>query len=350
MMPPSSRGDGAPRRGPTSHDVARMAGVAQSTVSRALSGDPNVSESTRAKVVAAAEELSYAPDVIARSLITRESRRVGVVISNITNPFYPHLVDVLERDFSALGYSMLLFNEQDADEQQDFLELYQGRAVDGFVFASAMIGFAAADRLHDSGVPVVFLNRHIDDGRFDRVVSDNQAGAAFVAEHLVDLGHERIAQIAGPPETSTARERNAGFRSALAALDHPLAAELSIAGPYEHATGFEGARKLLSTPKPPTAIFCGNDVIALGAWDAATSAGLRIPEEVSVIGFDDIPMSSWDSIGLTTVRQPLADMARASAELLIEHLGDGPAPEPSERVFKTELRVRRTSGPAPARR
>jgi LacI family transcriptional regulator len=327
--------------------VARRAGVSQSTVSRALSGDPNVSEETRAKVVAAAEELDYAPDLTARSLITRESRRVGVVVSNITNPFYPHLVDVLERDFSALGYSMLLFNEQEADEQQNFLSLYQGRAVDGFVFASAVIGFAAADRLHDSSVPVVFLNRHIDDGRFDRVVSDNHAGARLAAEHLVELGHLRIAQIAGPSETSTARERDDGFRSALAELGHPLAEELSLAGPYDHSTGLEGCRELLGADHPPTAIFCGNDVIALGAWDAAVSAGIRIPDELSIVGFDDIAMTSWDSIGLTTVRQPLAEMARVSAEILVERLGNGAGPAPRERVFETELVVRRTTGARP---
>jgi LacI family transcriptional regulator len=347
MAPPSARGEGAPRRGPTSHDVARRAGVSQSTVSRALSGDPNVSEETRAKVVAAAEELDYSPDLVARSLITRKSRRVGVVVSNITNPFYPHLVDVLERDFSALGYNMLLFNEQDADEQQNFLELYQGRAVDGFVFASAVIGFAAADRIHQSGVPVVFLNRHIEDERFDRVVSDNRAGGRRAAEHLVDLGHRRIAQIAGPPETSTAHERDEGFRSTLEKLGLPLDAELNLSGPYEHATGLDGCRRLLALEEPPRAIFGGNDVIALGAGDAARSGGRRMPEDLSVVGFDDIAMSAWESIGLTTVRQPLAEMARVSAELLVEQL-DGAPREPAERVFPTELLVRRTTGAAPA--
>src|SRR4051794_40430056 len=157
MAPSSARGDGAPRRGPTSHDVARRAGVSQSTVSRALSGDPNVSEVTRAKVVEAAKELDYSPDVVARSLITRKTKRVGVVVSDITNPFYPLLVEVLERDLTALGYSMILFNEQKADEQQDLIELWLGRAVDGFVIASAELGFPAADRLHSAEVPVVFL-------------------------------------------------------------------------------------------------------------------------------------------------------------------------------------------------
>jgi LacI family transcriptional regulator len=346
MAPPSARGDGASRRGPTSHDVARRAGVAQSTVSRALSGDPNVSEETRLRVAAAAEELDYAPDLVARSLITRKSKRVGVVVSNITNPFYPHLVDVLKRDFAALGYSLLLFNEQDVDEQQNLLELYQGRAVDGFVFASAVIGFAAADRLHELAAPVVFLNRHIEDARFDCVVSDNRAGGRVAARHLVEMGHTRVAQIAGPPQTSTARERDDGFRSALAELGRPLAEELRLHGAYEHATGLRGCRELLAAADPPTAVFCGNDVIALGAWDAAISEGLSVPEDLSIVGFDDIEMASWDAIGMTTVRQPLTEMARVSAEFLVTRLSEDVPPRPRERVFETELIVRRTTGPA----
>jgi len=347
MAPSSARGDGAPRRGPTSHDVARRAGVSQSTVSRALSGDPNVSEQTRARVVEAAEELDYSPDLIARSLITRRTQRVGVVVSNITNPFYPLLVDVLERDFTALGYSMILFNEQQADEQQNLLELYLGRAVDGFVISSAVLGFPAADRLHSSGVPVVFLNRHIDDERFDRVVADNDGGGRRAAHLLVELGHRRIAQISGPPDTSTARERDAGFQAALTALGHPLDDALHVAGPYEHETGLRGCRDLIAREQPPTAVFCGNDVIALGAWDAAISAGLRVPEDISVIGFDDISMAAWDSIALTTVRQPLSEMAQVSAEMLVERLEQGPPEQARERVFPTDLIFRRSVGPPP---
>lgn len=338
------RGDGG-RRGPTSHDVAERAGVAQSTVSRALSGDPNVSELTRARVVAVAEELNYSPDVIARSLITRRANRVGVVLSNITNPFYPLLVEGLEREFTALGYSMLLFNELEAVEPQDHMELFLGRAVDGFVFTSAELGFPLAERLHEAEAPVVFLNRHIDDDRFDRVVSDNVAGGRRVGELLVELGHSRIAQISGPPQTSTARDRDAGFGTALAELGRPLREELHFAGPYTHETGFDACRRLLALERPPTAVFCGNDVIALGAWDAAISAGLRIPEDISVIGFDDIPLGAWDSIALTTIRQPLAEMARISAEMLVERLEGRHSGAGRAEVFPTELVSRRTVGP-----
>lgn len=338
-------GPGERRRGPTSHDVARQAGVAQSTVSRALSGDPNVSELTRARVVAVARELNYSPDLIARSLITRRANRVGVILSNITNPFYPLLVEGLEREFTALGYSMLLFNERESAEPRDHMELFLGRAVDGFVFTSAELGFPLADRLHAEEVPVVFLNRHIDDDRFDRVVSDNVAGGRRAGELLVELGHTRIAQISGPPETSTARDRDAGFQAALAELGKPLAEKLHFAGPYAHETGFDSCRRLLALERPPTAVFCGNDVIALGAWDAAISAGLRIPDDISVIGFDDIPVTAWDSISLTTIRQPLAEMARISAEMLVERLEGKRSGEGRVEVFSTELLLRRTVGP-----
>lgn len=332
------------RRGPTSHDVADRAGVSQSTVSRALSGDPNVSEVTRQRVIAAAEALDYSPDTIARSLITRRTNRVGVVISNITNPFYPLLVERLDQDLGDLGYSMLLFRHEQSIERE-LINHFVSRSVDGLIFTSAELDLPLAAELNSAAVPVIFLNRYIDDPGFDRVVSDNVAGGRRAGELLAELGHERIALVSGPRETSTARDRDEGFLAALAELGRPLAAELRMSGPYEHETGVRACRQLMALDDPPSAIFCGNDVIALGVWDAAVSAGLAIPEDLSVLGFDDIDIASWDSIGLTTIRQPLTEMARASAEMLVERLEgtyEGPA---RHRLFATELIFRRTIGP-----
>ncbi len=334
------------RRSPTSHDVAEAAGVAQSTVSRALSGDPNISEATRERVAEAARQLSYAPNVSARSLITRRANRVGVFLSEITNPFYPELVEGLEREFGALGYSLILFS--DGGGERDQLELFSGRTVDGLVFTSAELEFPLADRLLEAGAPTVFLNRHIDDERFDRVVSDNVGGGRLAGELLLDLGHERIAQISGPPQTSTARERDTGFQAALRERGDGLAEAYHREGPYSHEAGFEACRSLLGAEPRPTAIFCGNDVIALGAWDAAVSAGLEIPRDLSIVGFDDILVGAWDSIQLTTVRQPLAEMAQASARLLVERMQEGAAGPGRAEAFPVEMVMRRTAGPPPA--
>ncbi|HEY0318798.1 MAG TPA: LacI family DNA-binding transcriptional regulator [Solirubrobacterales bacterium] len=332
------------KRGPTSHDVADRAGVSQSTVSRALSGDPNVSEVTRQRVIAAAQALNYSPDTIARSLITRRTNRIGVVISDITNPFYPLLVERLDRDLGDLGYTMLLFKHEKSIERE-LISHFVSRSVDGLIFTSAELDLPLAPELHSAEVPVIFLNRYIDDEGFDRVVSDNLAGGRRAGELLAELGHRRIALVSGPPETSTARDRDEGFVGALSELGQPIAAELRMSGPYEHETGVRACRELLSLDDPPSAIFCGNDVIALGVWDAAISAGVRIPEDLSVLGFDDIDIASWNSIALTTIRQPLTEMAHASAEMLVERLEGSYSGAARKRLFPTELIFRRTIGP-----
>jgi LacI family transcriptional regulator len=342
-MAPAKRASA--RRPPTSHDVAELAGVAQSTVSRALSGDPNISEKTRVRVTDAARRLNYSPNVIARSLITRRTNRVGVFISDITNPFYPELVEGLEREFAELGYDIIIFSDGATRTTRDHVEHFLGSTIDGFVFTSAELGFPLTERLAAAEAPTVFLNRHIDDDRFDRVVSDNAGGGRLAGELLVQLGHTRIAQISGPPQTSTARDRDAGFGTSLAELGVEFDRRHHRHGPYAHETGFEGCRSLLAQDPPPTAIFCGNDVIALGAWDAAVSAGLDIPRDLSVIGFDDILVGSWSAIGLTTVRQPLREMACGSAGFLVGRLeGDYEGPG---RVleYPVEMVMRRTAGP-----
>jgi LacI family transcriptional regulator, galactose operon repressor len=337
-------GKGRGRRGPTSHDVAARAGVSQSTVSRALSGDPNVSEVTRQRVIAAAAALDYTADAGARSLITRRTNRVGVVLSNITNPFYPLMVERLDLELARLGYGMILFRHEDSGDDA-LLGHVRSRSVDGLIFTSAVLGLSFADRLEESEIPIVFLNREIDDERFDRVVSDNVGGGRRAAELLVELGHERIALVSGPEDTSTARDRDRGFEETLAQRGRPLSPDLVTAGPYSHETGAAAFARFDEMKEPPTAIFCGNDVIALGVWDAAISAGRRIPEDVSVLGFDDIDMASWDAISLTTVRQPIHKMARTATELLVERL-DGSYEGPGRRrVFPTELIFRRTVGP-----
>lgn len=333
------------RRAPTSHDVAALAGVAQSTVSRALSGDPSISEPTRERVVEAARELHYSPNAMARSLITRRADRVGVFIADITNPFYPELVESLEREFEALGYGLALFSDGVYSEEDGQLDLFLSRTIDGLIFASAGLGFSLGDRLAATEAPVVFLNRHVDDDRFDRVVADNVGGGRLAAELLLELGHTRIAQISGPPQTSTARDRDVGFQAALAERGAPLPGRYHRHGPYAHATGFEGCRSLLSEDPPPTAIFCGNDVIALGAWDAAVSAGLDVPGDLSIVGFDDILLSGWESIGLTTVRQPLAAMAASSARLLVGRIESGHTGAGRAEEFPVEMVMRRSAGP-----
>lgn len=334
----------------TSHDVAREVGVSQSTVSRALRRDPRVDPATAARVVSAAERLGYAPNASARSLVTHRTRTVAVVLADITNPFYPQLVEALHEQLGRAGYRMILFNERtDARGDGGIEMLLNSGGADGALFLSVTVDAGVSELMSAAPVPTVLLNRDVRGPRVDRVMADHHGGAVQVADLLVALGHARHAFIAGPMNTSTSRDREAGFRSALERHGLGLDPALRRAGEFTHQSGFQWATELLGLDDPPTAIFCANDVIAFGALDATRRLKIDVPREVSIVGFDDIPMAGWEAFSLTTVRQPLTDMARDAARLLISRIEGHEEPEPSRIVFPTHLVQRATTGPAPDR-
>lgn len=337
----------APHVAITSKDIASELGVSQSTVSRALRGDPRVAATTTARVLDAARRLNYTPNLAARSLITRRTRTVGVVVSDITNPFYPELLEILHNEFALASYRTILLNERtDAHLEQHVAELVNGGAVDGLVYVSAVLGTPLPGR-GVSGRPVVLLNREVDSDTMDVVVSDNRSGGRAVAEAIVKLGHRRIALIAGPENTSTSRDRELGFMEQLKASGVPFDEQLRRVGQFSHRSGYQWSLDLLGGGARPTAVFAANDVIAFGALDAARRVGIRVPEELSIVGFDDIDMASWEGFSLTTARQPLAEMARAAANLLMERIASGDGLPPRRRVFPVELVYRDTLAAAP---
>lgn len=336
-------------RNPTSHDIAREAGVSQSTVSRTLRRDPRVDPVTAQRVMEVAKRLGYAPNASARSLVTRRTRTVAVVVADITNPFYPQLVEALHEQLGRAGYRMILFNERTDVRGDTGLDmLLQGGGADGAVFLSVTIGGGIADLLHASPVPTVLLNRDADGAAVDRVMADHLGGASQVGRLLLSLGHRRIGFIGGPANTSTSRDREAGLADVLEGAGVPLDPQLRRGGEFSHQSGFQWAMELLGAERPPTAIFCANDVIAFGAIDAARRLQIDVPGQLSIVGFDDIPMAGWDSFSLTTVRQPLGDMARQAARVLIDRIEDAVDSEPTRIVFPTHLVQRTTTGPAPA--
>jgi LacI family transcriptional regulator len=337
---PSARGS----RRITSRDIAREAGVSQPTVSRALRGDPRVAPTTAALVQATARRLGYVPDAAAQTLITRRTGTVAIVVADITNPFYPELVEALHDDLGRAGYRTVLLNERTDARGVD--TLMRAGVVDGAIVATATLDDRTRTLLRDERAPIVQLVREVEGVNRDAVVSDNPGGAALAAELLARLGHKRIGQISGPPDTSTARDRDHGFATALERLGLPRDPELRRAGEYAHRTGYQWCLELLDLPEPPTAIFCGNDVIALGALDAARRRGRRVPEQLSIVGFDDISLAGWESFRLTTVRQPLAQMAHAAVQALVRRI-EGDDGEPRRTVFPTELIQRSTTGPPP---
>jgi LacI family transcriptional regulator len=303
-----------------------------------------------ALVLDAAERKGYTPNLAARSLITRKSTTVAIVVANITNPFYPQLIEILHNEFALAGYRTILLNEKtDAHLESYVTDLVRGAAIDGLVYVSALLDTPLIGN-HDGGFPVVLLNRSNERATVDTVVSDNRAGGRLVAETLVNSGHHRIAVVLGPKNTSTARDREAGFLDQLHAMDVPFDTELKRAGQYSHESGFELGIELLRTSPPPTAIFAANDVLALGVLDAARRLQIAVPEDVSVIGFDDIDMAAWEAFRLTTVRQSLADMARAAAKLLLERLTSKDKIPARTLIFPIELVSRSTVGPPPASR
>jgi LacI family transcriptional regulator len=321
--------------------------MSQSTVSRALRDDPRVAPATRARVVEAAQKLNYSPNLAARSLITRRTLTVGVVVSDITNPFYPELLDILHNEFALTGYRTILFNERtDAQLEQQVADLVNSAAVDGLIYLSAVLG-AHLPGMEHGGLPYVLLNRYVDDETPDIVVSDNRAGGRLVAETLLGYGHRRIAVIAGPENASTSRDRELGFREQLRESGFPLDEQLRRVGQFSHHSGYQWCMDLLAGDPRPTAVFATNDLIAFGALDAARRVGVRVPDELSIVGFDDIEMAGWEGFNLTTVRQPLAEMARAAANLLLERMSSEHDLPSRRRVFPVGLVRRGTLAAAP---
>ena len=325
----------------TSKDIARQLKISQSTVSRALRGDPRVAPETTARILETARQMDYTPNLAARSLITRKTGTVALIVSDITNPFYPELLDVLHNEFALGGYRTVLFNERtDAPLEQHVSDLVNGAAVDGLVYVSATLGTPLPGR-GVRAVPVVLVNRYIDSTEVDTVVSDNRRGGRIVAEAIVGLGHRRIALIAGPENATTSRDRERGFREGLEARRVEFDETLRRAGQFSHNSGYECCLDLLAAEPRPTAIFAANDVIAFGALDAARRLGVSVPDELSIVGFDDIDMAGWEGFNLTTVRQPLAQMGHAAVSLLLERIAAvGDQHRPRTLVFPVGL-VRR---------
>lgn len=330
----------------TSRDVAKLAGVSQPTVSRALRGQRGVADETLQRVRAAAAALGYVPSQLGRGLATRSTKRIGIVAAELTNPFYPHLVGPLHDHFEQAGYRSVLFAERE-DNYVALADLVDG-LLDGVVLTTTLLTSQLPEELRKRGLPFVFLNRRSYEVDVDAVVVDNVYGGRLVADLLVELGHRRIGAIFGPRETSTGRERETGFRQRLEEHGIELAEEETTRGVFSFTTGATGMRAVFSAAKRPTALFCANDVIALGAIDEATRMGIRVPQELSIVGFDDINVAAWKRFDLTTVHCDLFNLATVAADLLLKRIAD-PGRMHSQVVQRPELVLRGSHAPVAAR-
>lgn len=307
----------------TSVDVARLAAVSQSAVSRAFTPGASVSETTRLKVMEAAQRLGYRPNAHARSLITKRSRIIGLVLSQLENLFYPVALQQLARSLQQEGYHVLLFLADGANSDELVPEILQYH-VDGIVLAATNLSSPLAQRCCDAGIPVVLFNRVVAGGApaaVSSVRSDNLAGGRTVAHFLADAGHQRIAYIAGQEQSSTNLERERGFREGLA--ERGLRIWARGVGHYDPGEAQVAALTMFAAPERPDAVFVASDNMAFPVMDALRHRlGLRVPEDVSVVGFDDVPQAGWDSYRLTTFRQPLPAMVEATVTLLRQVLSD----------------------------
>ena len=319
----------------TSVEVARRAGVSQSAVSRVFTPGASVSPKMAEKVLKAAEELGYRPNVLARSLITGRSKIIGLVVAYLDNQFYPDALEKLSNALQAHGYHILVFmvSNDDASVDKVLGELLDYQ-VDGIITASVAMSNALAGRCAAAGVPVVLFNRGQDDDRLNQVTSNNFEGGRKIAEFLAAGDHKRIAHIAGWAGSSTGRDREAGFRKGLEEAGLELVA--CIDGMYKRETAAAAARELFSGSNPPDAVFVGNDHMAFAVMDVLRfELELDVPGDVSVVGYDDVPLASWPAYNLTTLRQPSNRMVEATVSTLLDWIEEG----------STEVRKIKIDGP-----
>lgn len=365
----STRGGAGGRRGGhraptiTSHDVARAAGVSQSTVSRVLRNDPRISEATRERVLAAARELRYVPSEVGRSLVTRSTRTIGIVVTDLTSMFYPYLIAPLHEEVDASDYRMVLFTEGVETFEEEagpavsptrraldpLLDRLLDRSLDGVVLTTSRLDGTLSAELARASLPFVFLTRYAEGVAADSAVVDNSLGASLAASEAVRVGHTRFGAIFGPPDTSTGRDRARGVRVALTSAGLELPDTMVRHGPFSFETGYVQMTELLAQKPRPTVVLCSNDTVAIGAFNAARALGLGVPQDVSLVGFDDLPMAGWEVFSLTTVHQPMEEMARTAVRLLIERIeGKVETSSVRQRMFEPHMVFRRTLAPPPA--
>ena len=333
----------------TISDVARLANVHQATVSRALnaSTEHQVGRETVERVQAAARELGYTPNVMARGLRTANSMTIGIVLPDLTNPFFPPMIRGIERELEPRGYTALLANTDDSEAmERAALASLIARRVDGLIVASGHRHYAALQEAYDAGIRAVLLNRDAGDVPYPLVHGDDAHGIREAVQHLVALGHRHIAHIAGPAKMSTSVERREAFELACAELPEvrPVVVE---AESLTIEAGFAAAGALLATRERPTAIVAGNDLIALGVLRSARALGLACPRDISVVGFNDMMFAEEFTPPLTTVRVPTVEMGRVAAELLLRMIQTGELSPPSVRL-PVSLVVRGSTAVVPA--
>ena len=328
----------------TIRDVSVRAGVSIATVSRVLAGIGNPKPETTAAVRDAVAELGYRPSGVARSLRMRRTRTLGLIVTDIQNPFFPELVQAADDAARAIGYSILLGSAAyDEHRAKHYMDLMVDRRVDGMIIASSQLSGESLDWLLSAPIPAVAVNAEPGDLPVTVITSDNEGGSHQAVEHLVRLGHRRIAYVMGAPTFTAARPRYTGFREACAEAGIAVADAPAFEGEGQYDSGARAATEIVSSRTDVSAIVCYNDLTAIGVLGALRAAGRRVPDDISVVGYDDIAAASWVTPALTTIAQQKAEMGRLAVERLASAMDAALVPEVIR--LPTLLRERESSGP-----
>ena len=329
------------QRIPTIGDVAEAAGVSISTVSRVVRQHADVKRETRERIQAVIQDLGYRPSPVARALVAGRSRTIGLLVSDIANPFYPQLAKSIEHEARKLGYMLVICNTEDnVREAKRYVQRLLSQGIDGIIHASVGDDEESILELVGTNTPIVFINRRPRSKTCHFVVADNRAGAIELTRHLLKLGHRRIGFVGGPPYASNAHDRLEGFKSAMAEQADTEA--LIHSGAFAPQTGIEAVKRWLEGGRFPTAIIGVNDSVAIGTLEGLLDSGRSVPKDVALAGFDDIELASSRLVGLTTVAQHIDRMGHRAMQVL-RRLLQSRQPRPIQEVLEATLVVRRTT-------
>lgn len=326
-----------------------MANVSHTTVSRALNNKSRIKNETKEKILSIAEKLNYRPDFIARSLVMRRTKTLGLVITTIANPFYTELAQGIETTAIILGYNIILCSTNyDLSSEKKFIDMLRSKGVDGIIFTSAHMGDPNILELVEEGFPIILVNRRtyhpMVREKVDYVGVDNNLGGFLAIEHLIKLGHKRIGVIGGSSESSVGFERLEGGKKALATYGLNVIGDYFLEGDFLKGSGYHGGKKFLKMSEPPTGVFATNDYMALGTYQAIVEEGIKVPEEIALIGFNDIEFTSMKGIELTTIGQKKYEMGALAVKTLVERVEGGKTGPPKEIILEPELIIRKTCG------
>jgi len=329
----------------TIREVAESAGVSYATVSHVINNTRVVSKETRERVLAAMTALNYRPNALARSLRQGKTNTIGLVLPDSANPFFAEIGRSIEDEAFKKGYSVFLCNtELDTQRELFYVDVLSKKQVDGIIFIAAGDQADSLDFLLRQNMPVVMIDRDVPKVEVDAVLTDNELGGFLATRHLLDLGHKRIACIAGPSNITPSAQRIIGYRRALEQAGLSYDESLIVRGDYHAQSGLEIARSILRMEPRPTAIFALNDLMALGVLRAAAEANCSVPSDLAVVGYDDLELAHFTNPPLTTIAQPKKEIGAQAINLLVERIAHRNRP-PSRLVLPPELIVRRSTQP-----